>query len=553
MDVGDEKIRRGEIAIGEDSPWDAWGPHEVRERLGGVAVPWCVVAGWALEVRPGASRPGSTKTWRIAVPIGGFGEVEESALDGFAFEVVGSGHRWPLDDPAFQVMHQTWVRETDTGIYRLDIFREPHDGETQTCRRDERIRLPYERIIETKPLDGIPYLSPEDFVLLFKAQTLPTEGRCRLRRRPSAPGAGPARVVRPGRSPAFILGIAGSPPSAPPQPQGRFAVIIDAHSHILSLAEDPEFTAGVRARGSLCIYRSMGLLPSHRMPTEEEWEASGYTRKGWPVIGPAESLRDHPGFDKVVVLADLAADAGGSPDRHRRHHRGARARRPDAPGPLQRLRGGGRPDRPRTVRRLRVGEPGYRGVDAAVEELRRAVTELGLTGVKLYPMYQHWAANDPRARVPDLRGGAGARHPRDGPSGRLHADRRQAGARPSGAARRHRPRVPRPPRDHRALRAAVGRRGAVPPHEAPELLHRALVPDRDAHPPRPVPVPVALRADVRPAREDLLRHRLPGVPLRPREAAREAPHGERGGGASCTSPRSRRRSSTASWATTSRG
>ena len=27
-------------------------------------------------------------------------------------------------------------------------------------------------------------------------------------------------------------------------------------------------------------------------------------------------------------------------------------------------------------------------------ELDRAVTGLGLTGLKLYPMYQHWAAND---------------------------------------------------------------------------------------------------------------------------------------------------------------
>ena len=53
----------------------------------------------------------------------------------------------------------------------------------------------------------------------------------------------------------------------------------------------------------MCIYRSMGMLPSHRMPTEAEWEASGFTSAGWPVIGPVESLRDHPGFDKVVVLA----------------------------------------------------------------------------------------------------------------------------------------------------------------------------------------------------------------------------------------------------------
>ena len=44
--------------------------------------------------------------------------------------------------------------------------------------------------------------------------------------------------------------------------------------------------------------------------------------------------------------------------------------------------------------------PAYRGVDAAVEELRRAVTELGLAGVKLYPMYQHWAVNDPELGFP---------------------------------------------------------------------------------------------------------------------------------------------------------
>ena len=80
-------------------------------------------------------------------------------------------------------------------------------------------------------------------------------------------------------------------------------MLIDAHSHILSLAADPEFTAAYGREGSLCIFRSMGVLPSHRMPTDDEWEASGYSGRGWPLIGPAESLRDHPGFDKIVVLA----------------------------------------------------------------------------------------------------------------------------------------------------------------------------------------------------------------------------------------------------------
>ena len=134
-------------------------------------------------------------------------------------------------------------------------------------------------------------------------------------------------------------------------------MIIDAHSHILSLAEDPEFTIEYGREGSLCIYRSMGLLPSHRMPTEEEWEESGFTRKGWPVIGPQESLRDHPGFDKVVVLGIspqwLDGRLIGTVDTTGELGR----RRPDASRPVQRLHRGGRANRSGSIHRVRVGEP----------------------------------------------------------------------------------------------------------------------------------------------------------------------------------------------------
>src|SRR4029079_12585590 len=44
--------------------------------------------------------------------------------------------------------------------------------------------------------------------------------------------------------------------------------------------------------------------------------------------------------------------------------------------------------------------PTHRGPQAAVEELERAVVELGLSGLKLYPMYQHWSANDPEIAFP---------------------------------------------------------------------------------------------------------------------------------------------------------
>jgi predicted TIM-barrel fold metal-dependent hydrolase len=44
--------------------------------------------------------------------------------------------------------------------------------------------------------------------------------------------------------------------------------------------------------------------------------------------------------------------------------------------------------------------PAYRGPRAAVRELERAVTELGLRGLKLYPMYQDWSPADPVLAFP---------------------------------------------------------------------------------------------------------------------------------------------------------
>ena len=40
------------------------------------------------------------------------------------------------------------MREPATGLWRLDIFREPHDEDTWICRREESIRLPYAEVIE---------------------------------------------------------------------------------------------------------------------------------------------------------------------------------------------------------------------------------------------------------------------------------------------------------------------------------------------------------------------------------------------------------------------
>ncbi len=177
---------------------------------------------------------------------------------------------------------------------------------------------------------------------------------------------------------------------------------IDAHTHILSLAESADFTAEYGREGSLCIYRSLGLLPTHRLPTEGEWEESGFSRKGFPVIGPQESIRDHPNFDKIVVLAVspqfLEGELIGTVDSFG----------------VTGVTGPSHPEKcndyiaavVRSDPDVFIGfasvNPNYRGPKKAVQELERAVNDLGLTGLKLYPMYQDWSMADPILAFPIL-------------------------------------------------------------------------------------------------------------------------------------------------------
>ena len=149
-----------------DPVWGPWHPNEVADRLAGVSAPWYICAGWALDLWRG-QQCRVHEDVEIGIPLAAFGEVRR-VLAGYEFDVVRAGRRWPVDNPAFRHTHQTWVREPSTGVYRLDIFREPHDGDTWICRRDPRIRLPFAEIVQ-RNVDGIPYLAPE-IVLLFKAK-----------------------------------------------------------------------------------------------------------------------------------------------------------------------------------------------------------------------------------------------------------------------------------------------------------------------------------------------------------------------------------------------
>ena len=148
--------------------WDAWRPEQAAELLAGVDVPWYVAAGWAIDLFLG-EEPREHSDLEIAVPNARFDEVAE-AFAGFEIFVVTPPKVTPLAE-ARDVLpdtHQTWIREPESGTWRLDIFREPSDGDTWICRRGGTIRLAYEQVIEWTD-EGIPYGRPE-IILLFKAK-----------------------------------------------------------------------------------------------------------------------------------------------------------------------------------------------------------------------------------------------------------------------------------------------------------------------------------------------------------------------------------------------
>jgi len=146
--------------------WDAWRPEEAARRFAGIDVPWYVAGGWAIDLFLGGQRR-AHEDMEIGVPRDRF-DPFAAALDDCDLFVAGSDGLWPLTETAMATHHQTWVRERASGTWRLDMFREPHDGDIWISRRDDRIRMPYRELI-LRTDDGIPYGRPE-VILFFKAK-----------------------------------------------------------------------------------------------------------------------------------------------------------------------------------------------------------------------------------------------------------------------------------------------------------------------------------------------------------------------------------------------
>jgi predicted TIM-barrel fold metal-dependent hydrolase len=168
-------------------------------------------------------------------------------------------------------------------------------------------------------------------------------------------------------------------------------MIIDAHNHVLAAGLYPGYERFIKemTRG---FFQTRGRLPMDRDPTDEDWRGLEYL---WQPIDPDTLIRDHPGVDRCTILAVAPSDYTAYEQRGTVDVAGVT----DVEGPPTIEKGndyiaGLVRKYPETFIGMAAVNPRFRGVRAAVRELERAITELGLTGLKLYPMYDHWAVND---------------------------------------------------------------------------------------------------------------------------------------------------------------
>lgn len=177
-------------------------------------------------------------------------------------------------------------------------------------------------------------------------------------------------------------------------------MIIDCHNHILLTGAYPGAEKFIKEM-TMSYFRSKGVLPADRMPTDEDWKGMEYL---WAPTHPDKLLQDHPEIEKCVILSVAPSDYTAYGIRGLFDPYGYTT----IPGPPSIDKANDYianlvEKYPEKFIGFCAVNPKYRGVKAAVSELERSILELKLTGLKLYPAYDHYSPADRDLAFPIFR------------------------------------------------------------------------------------------------------------------------------------------------------
>ncbi|WP_055483843.1 nucleotidyltransferase domain-containing protein [Sphaerimonospora mesophila] len=150
--------------------WGPWEPAPLTEVVAlfqGLAVPWWVSGGYAIELAVGRS-------YREHADV----DISVLRRDQQAVRALLAGwdvhaadppglRPWPMDEVLPGHVHDIWVREHPGGPWRFQLMLDEADGEMWVYRRDPRIRRPLSTL--TIVDNGVARIAPE-VQLLFKAK-----------------------------------------------------------------------------------------------------------------------------------------------------------------------------------------------------------------------------------------------------------------------------------------------------------------------------------------------------------------------------------------------
>ena len=152
-------------------PWDPLSPAQVTHLLDGVAVPWWIAGGWAVDLHLGYP----TRTHDdvdVLVLRGDLSALREhlSGWDLHAADPPGTLRPWPVGEVLPGHVSDIWCRPTPTSPWALQLVIDDVDagGQEWIYRHDARVRRPWRSLDGPSSAPGRAVLAPE-VQLLYKS------------------------------------------------------------------------------------------------------------------------------------------------------------------------------------------------------------------------------------------------------------------------------------------------------------------------------------------------------------------------------------------------